>query len=214
MIQDRIKGWKFDKFYKFIVFVNCVVPLVLMLWDVYRKRVGANPVEFVTRTTGMLTLVFLLISLAVTPFRKLSSIQWLIRFRRMLGLYAFFYGFLHLTTYVWFDRSWNIRSVPGDILQRPFIAVGMLSFFIMIPLAITSTDKMLKRLGGKRWQKLHRTAYLAAIGGVVHYYLLVKRDTRLPLTLGFVLALLLGYRLFNTYMNQKVLSPVPPRAKG
>ncbi|HEX8494627.1 MAG TPA: protein-methionine-sulfoxide reductase heme-binding subunit MsrQ [Pyrinomonadaceae bacterium] len=209
-----IKDWKFDRFYKAIVFINCAVPLALMLWDVYRKRVGANPVEFVTRTTGMLTLVFLLISLAVTPLRKLTSIQWLIRFRRMLGLYAFFYGFLHLLTYVWFDRSWKLGTVVPDILQRPFIAVGMLSFFIMIPLAITSTDKMLKRMGGKRWQKLHKTVYLAAIGGVIHYYLLVKSNVRLPLALGFVLALLLGYRVFNSYMNQKVLSPVPPRAKS
>lgn len=208
-----LKNWKFDKFYKAIVFINCAVPLALMLWDVYHQRVGANPVEFVTRTTGMLTLVFLLISLAVTPLRKWTSVQWLIRFRRMLGLYAFFYGFLHLLTYVWFDRSWKLGTVVPDILQRPFIAIGMLSFFIMVPLAITSTDKMLKRMGGKRWQKLHKTVYLAAIGGVVHYYLLVKSNVRLPLALGFVLVLLLGYRAFNAYMNQKVLSPVPPRAK-
>jgi methionine sulfoxide reductase heme-binding subunit len=209
-----IKNWKFDKFYKFIVFVNSAVPLSLMLWDVYWKRVGANPVEFVTRTTGMLTLVFLLISLAVSPLRKTTSIQWLIRFRRMLGLYAFFYGFLHLMTYIWFDRSWNVKSVPGDILQRPFIAIGMLSFFIMVPLAITSTDKMLKRMGGKNWQLLHRTAYLAAIGGVVHYYMLVKTNVRLPLAFGFVLMLLLGYRIFNEYMKPKMLSPIPPRAKS
>jgi methionine sulfoxide reductase heme-binding subunit len=209
-----IKDWKYDKFYKAVVFINCAVPLALMLWDVYRKRAGANPVEFVTRTTGMLTLVFLLISLAVTPLRKLTSIQWLIRFRRMLGLYAFFYGFLHLLTYVWFDRSWKLGTVVPDILQRPFIAVGMLSFFIMVPLAITSTDKMLKRLGGKRWQKLHKTAYLAAIAGVVHYYLLVKTNVRLPLILAFVLALLLGYRIFHASMKQKVLSAVPPRAKS
>ena len=209
-----IKDWKFDRFYKTIVFVNCAVPLALMLWDVYRKRVGANPVEFVTRTTGMLTLIFLLISLLVTPLRKITSIQWLIRFRRMLGLYAFFYGFLHLLTYVWFDRSWNLKGVVPDVLQRPFIAVGMLGFFLMVPLAITSTDKMIKRLGGKRWQQLHRSVYLAAAAGVLHYYLLVKRDTSLPLTLGFVLVLLLGYRAFNAYMNQKVLTPIPPRAKN
>lgn len=209
-----IKDWKFDKFYKAIIFVNCAVPLSLMLWDVYRKQVGANPVEYVTRTTGMLTLVFLLISLAVTPLRKITGIQWLIRFRRMLGLYAFFYGFLHLLTYIWFDRAWRLKTVVPDILQRPFIAVGMLSFFIMVPLAITSTDKMLKRLGGKRWQRLHKSAYVAAIAGVVHYYLLVKRDTRLPLTLGFVLVLLLGYRIFNASMNQKVMTAIPPRAKS
>lgn len=209
-----LKDWKFDKFYKLIVFVNCGVPLVLMLWDVYRRRVGANPIEFVTRTTGMLTLVFLLISLAVTPLRKLTGIQWLIRFRRMLGLYAFWYGFLHLVTYIWFDRSWKLGTVWPDILQRPFIAVGMLSFFLMVPLAVTSTDRMIKRLGGKRWQKLHKLVYLSAIGGVLHYYLLVKKDVRLPLMLGFALLLLLGYRIFNAYMNQKVLTPIPPRVKS
>jgi sulfoxide reductase heme-binding subunit YedZ len=209
-----MKDWKFDKFYKVIVLVNGAVPLALMLWDVYHRRVGANPVEFVTRTTGMLTLLFLLISLAVTPLRRWTSIQWLIRFRRMLGLYAFFYGFLHLVTYIWFDRAWKLLTVVFDIAQRPFIAFGMLSFFIMIPLAVTSTDKMLKRLGGKLWQKLHRAAYLAAISGVFHYYLLVKTNVRLPLLLGFVLMLLLGYRIFHAYMNQKVLSPLPPRAKS
>lgn len=209
-----VKDWKFDKFYKVIVFINCAVPLALMAADVYRKRVGANPVEFVTRTTGMLTLIFLLISLAVTPLRKMTSIQWLIRFRRMLGLYAFFYGFLHLMTYIWFDRAWNLKTVLPDILQRPFIAVGMLSFFIMVPLAITSTDKMLKRMGGKLWQLLHKSVYVAGVAGVLHYYMLVKRDTRLPLTLGFVLVLLLGYRIFHKYMNQKVLTAIPPRAKS
>src|SRR5918999_2148492 len=120
------------KFYKIVVFINSLVPLALMSWDWYQGKLGANPVEFLTRTTGMLTLVFLLISLAVTPLRKITNLQWLVQFRRMLGLYAFFYGFLHLLTYIWFDRSWKLGTVVPDILQRPFIAVGMLSFFIMV----------------------------------------------------------------------------------
>ena len=173
---------------------------MLLLWDVYRKRVGANPVEFMTRTTGMLTLIFLMISLAVTPVRKITGSNWVVKFRRMLGLYAFFYGALHLLTYVWFDRFFNLRSIAGDVLQRPFIAIGMTAFFLMVPLAITSTNKMIKRLGGKRWAKLHRFVYLAGVAGVLHFWLLVKSDTRLPLTFAFILFLLLGYRLLMRFV--------------
>jgi sulfoxide reductase heme-binding subunit YedZ len=186
---------KETRFTKVLIFLNALVPLMLLLWDVYRKRVGANPVEFMTRTTGMLTLIFLMISLAVTPVRKITGSNWVVKFRRMLGLYAFFYGALHLLTYVWFDRFFNFRSIAGDVLQRPFIAIGMTAFFLMVPLAITSTSKMIKRLGGKRWAKLHRLVYLAGVAGVLHFWMLVKSDTRLPLTFAFILLLLLGYRL-------------------
>jgi sulfoxide reductase heme-binding subunit YedZ len=192
------------RFSKVVLFINSLVPLTLLLWDWYHHNVGANPLEFVTRTTGMLTLVFLLISLAVTPARHITRANWLVKFRRMLGLYAFFYGFLHLLTYLWFDRGFALKGVPGDITKRPFIAIGMTAFFLMVPLAITSTNKMVKRLGGKRWSKLHRLVYLAAIGGVVHYWMLVKSDTRLPLTFGFILLLLLAYRIIVKY------SPSPP----
>jgi methionine sulfoxide reductase heme-binding subunit len=187
------------KFSKVVIFVNALVPLTLMLWDVYHKRVGANPVEFVTRTTGMLTLIFLLITLAVTPLRKVTGANWLTKFRRMVGLFAFFYGATHLLTYIWFDRGFNLRSVLPDVAQRPFIAVGMTAFFLMVPLAITSTDKMIKRLGGKRWIKLHRLVYLAAALGVLHFWMLVKSDTRLPLAFAFILALLFGHRLLVKY---------------
>lgn len=191
------------KFYKVLIFINSLVPLALMAWDWYQQKLGANPVEFLTRTTGMLTLVFLLISLAVTPLRKLTSIQWLIQFRRMLGLYAFFYGFLHLLTYIWFDRTFNLKSTVEDIYARPFIAVGMLSFFLMIPLAITSTKGWIKRLGGKRWALLHKLVYVSAIGGVIHFWMLVKSDTRLPIRLAFVLAILLGSRIVIKNLKQK-----------
>src|SRR5215472_1598978 len=113
------------RFAKQVIFINGAVPLLLLLWDVYRRRAGANPLEFATRTTGMLTLIFLMMAVAVTPVRNITSLNWLIKFRRMLGLYAFFYGFLHLMTYVLFDRGFNLKSVPGDIGQRPFIAIGM-----------------------------------------------------------------------------------------
>ena len=200
---------KDTRFSNFVLFINALVPLALLLWDVYHKRVGANPLEFVTRTTGMLTLVFLLIALAVTPVRKTTGLNWLVKFRRMLGLFAFFYGFLHLMTYIWFDRYFNLKSVPGDVASRPFIAIGMAAFFLMLPLAITSTNKMVKRLGGKRWSKLHKLSYVAGIAGVLHFWMLVKSDTRLPLTFGFILLLLLGHRLFV-----KLYPPSSPRPRA
>ncbi len=183
------------RFPKLLLFINALAPLALLLWDVYHGRAGANPLEYVTRTTGMLTLIFLILTLAVSPLRKTFKFNWLIKLRRMLGLFAFFYGFLHLMTYVAFDRYFGLASVPADVASRPFIAVGMMAFFLMLPLAITSTNKMVKRLGGKRWNQLHKLVYLAGIGGVLHFWLLVKSDTRLPLTFGFILLLLLAHRL-------------------
>ena len=199
-------------FSKLLVFLNALVPLTLLLWDVYRNRVGANPVEFMTRTTGMLTLVFLIITIALTPLRKVTGANWIVKFRRMLGLYAFFYGSLHLLTYVWFDRLFNLISVGQDVVKRPFILAGMTAFLLMVPLAITSTNNMVKRLGGKSWARLHRLVYLAAIAGVVHFWMLVKSDTRLPLTFGFIVLFLLGYRLFAKYAPaQQPASSLFPR---
>ena len=186
-------------FPKLTVFVNSLVPLVLLLWDLYNKRVGPNPLEFATRTTGMLTLIFLSLTVAVTPLRKIFGINSLVKLRRMLGLFAFFYGSLHLLTYIWFDRLFNLASVGQDVVRRPFILAGMTAFLLMVPLAITSTNKMVKRLGGKRWAKLHKLVYLAAMAGVVHFWMLVKSDTRLPWTFGFIVLFLLGYRLLVKY---------------
>jgi sulfoxide reductase heme-binding subunit YedZ len=199
---------KDTRFAKLVLLVNGFVPLTLLLWDWYRKQVGANPLEFVTRTTGILTLLFLLISLAVTPLRRITGLNWLVRFRRMLGLFAFFYGSLHLLTYVAFDRFFHFTTIPGDVVKRPFIAIGVTAFFLMVPLAITSTDKMVKRLGGKRWARLHKVVYVSGVLGVLHYYMLVKSDVRLPLTFAFVLALLLGFRIFAKYYQ------APPRVSG
>lgn len=206
---------KDTRFSKLILFTNALVPLALLVWDVYHKRVGANPQEFMTRTTGMLTLIFLMITLAVTPARKITGLNWLVKFRRMLGLFAFFYGFLHLLTYIWLDRYFNLKSIPGDVATRPFIALGMLAFFLMVPLAITSTNSMVKRLGGKRWNMLHKLIYVAGIAGALHFWLLVKSDIRLPLTFGFILLLLLAHRvLVRFYPSQAEglsQSVVPPR---
>ena len=191
-------------FPKFVVFINSLIPLVLLLLDLYRKQVGPNPLEFATRTTGMLTLVFLSLTVAITPLRRIFGLNSLVKFRRMLGLFAFFYGSLHLLTYIWFDRLFNFVSVAGDVVQRPFILVGMTAFVLMVPLAITSTNKMVKRIGGKRWARLHRLVYLAAIAGVVHFWMLVKSDIRLPLTFGFIILFLLGYRLLLKYFPSDV----------
>ncbi len=184
------------KFNKIILFVNSLVPLALLVWDAYWQKLGANPIEYFLRTTGVLTLVFLFITLSVTPLRKYFGWNQLIKFRRMLGLYAFFYGFLHLITYSIFDKSLNISAIISDIWQRPFIAIGMASFFLMIPLAVTSTNAMIKRLGGKNWQKLHRLVYLTAIGGVVHFYMIQKSDITYPFLFA---ALLLGLFWFRIH---------------
>jgi sulfoxide reductase heme-binding subunit YedZ len=191
-------------FPKFVVFLNSLIPLALLAWDLSRKQVGPNPVEFATRTTGMLTLVFLSLTVAITPLRRIFGINSIVKFRRMVGLFAFLYGSLHLLTYIWFDRLWSLASVASDVVQRPFILVGMTAFLLMAPLAITSTNKMVKRIGGKRWAKLHRLVYLAAIAGVVHFWMLVKSDFRLPLTFGFIILFLLGYRLLVKYFPSDV----------
>lgn len=185
------------KFAKTAVFVNAAVPVSLLAWDAYHHRLGANPQEFVLHTTGTLTLVFLLLTLAVTPLRKILGLPWMVQFRKMLGLYAFFYGCLHLLAYTWFDKGFAFRAIAEDTLKRPFIFLGMFAFVLMIPLAVTSTSKMVKRLGGRKWNRLHKLVFPAAIAGVLHYYLLVKADVRLPLAFGAALIVLMGYRALN-----------------
>ena len=194
------------KFNKIILFVNALVPLFLLGYDALNGNLGANPIEFFTRTTGVLTLIFLLIILSITPLRKYFGWNELIKFRRMLGLYAFFYGFLHLITYSIFDKSFNIVEIAKDVWQRPFIAVGMLAFFLLIPLAVTSTNAMIKRLGGKNWSKLHKLTYPIAILGVIHFWLIVKSDVFYPFMFALVLAGLLGYRIYTVYQQPKKLA--------
>jgi len=200
------------KFYKLLVFVNALVPLALAGWDWRRGQLGANPLDFLTRTTGTLTLVFLVLTLAVTPLRRWTGANWLVRLRRMVGLYAFFYGALHLACYVWFDKWFDLASIAEDVARRRFILVGVVAFTSMAPLAVTSTDGMIKRLGGRRWQKLHRLTYLAAAAGVFHYYLLVKADVRRPLAFAAAVALLLGYRLFASYTKRAAPLSLKPQS--
>ena len=181
-------------FHRQLIFFNGLLPALLILIDGWLGKLGANPVEFVTRATGVLTLVFLVLTLLVTPLRKIFGWNWLLKQRRLLGLISFFYGTAHLLTYLVGDRDWQILSVPADVWKRPFIAVGMISFALMIPLAVTSTNKMIKKLGGKRWALLHRLTYVVIVGGVIHFWMIVKSDIRYPLAFAVVVGLLLGYR--------------------
>ena len=192
------------RFYKIIVFINALVPLLLLAIDASRSRLGANPIEFFLRTTGVLTLLFLFVTLSITPLRKLFGWNQLIKFRRMLGLFAFFYGCVHLTTYSVFDKSINLPAIAADVLQRPFIAVGMIAFLMLIPLAITSTNKMIKRLGGKNWALLHRLTYLAAVLGVIHFWMIVKSDIFYPAIFAVSVAVVLLIRLVPNRRRQRV----------
>ncbi|MFT3736704.1 MAG: protein-methionine-sulfoxide reductase heme-binding subunit MsrQ [Rhodocyclaceae bacterium] len=180
---------------KAVLFVVCLIPALLLAWRFWHDDLGANPIEYITRATGDWTLRFLLITLTVTPFRRLTNLNWVLRLRRMLGLYAFFYVSLHLTTYLWLDQFFDWRSILADIVKRPFITIGFAAFVGMLPLAITSTNAMIKRLGGKRWLWLHRLVYPVAVAGVIHYWWLVKRDIREPLMYAIILGILLATRL-------------------
>lgn len=187
---------------KVVVFLLCLGPLMVLAWKATHDLLGANPVDVITRSTGRWTLTFLLITLGVTPLRKLAKMPWLIRFRRMLGLYAFFYGTLHLMTYVWLDKFFDVQAMLHDIAKRRFITAGMTAWALMLPLALTSTAGSIRRLGGKRWQKLHRLIYFSAAAGVIHFIWLVKADLKRPLTYGAILLLVLGYRAVSSAITR------------
>ena len=176
-------------------FLLALLPLTRLGFGAYLDTLGANPIEKITRTTGYWTLTFLLISLSLTPLRRVLGWLWLIRLRRLLSLFAFFYACLHFLTYLVLDQFFDWEGILKDIIKRPYITVGFPAFLLMIPMAITSTDAMIRRLGGKRWRLLHRLVYLCAVGGVVHYWWLVKKDLTNPITFALWLALLLGIRL-------------------
>jgi sulfoxide reductase heme-binding subunit YedZ len=207
MISDRIRRWLL----KPLVFLAALTPAGYLVWAVSTGHLSANPLADITNSTGDWTLRFLCISLAVTPVRRLSGWNGAIRFRRMLGLFAFFYGVLHFLTYIVFDRlasvefdghvSWTIvhgiaAAVIDDVYERPFITIGFTAFMLMVPLAATSTARMIRRLGGRRWQALHRLMYVSCIGAVAHYWWLVKADVRRPVAYGAVVVLLLTLRVY------------------
>jgi methionine sulfoxide reductase heme-binding subunit len=184
---------------KAAIFVLALGPFVYLLWGVFLRPdwLGANPAEYITRMTGDWALRFLLITLSVTPLRKWSGWHWLIRLRRMLGLYAFFYVCVHFLSFIAFDHVFDVAEILKDIAKRPFITIGFTAFLLLIPLAVTSTNAMVRRLGGKRWAALHRLVYPIAVLGVLHFWLMVKRDVTEPAIYACILALLLGYRVLN-----------------
>ena len=189
------------KFLKPMIFLACLLPLARLGWKAFNASLGANPIQVITFSTGTWTLVFLLLTLSITPLRKLTRQYWLVQYRRMLGLFAFFYGCLHFTTYIWLDQFFDLHSVYKDIYKRPFITVGFTAFVLMIPLAATSTKWAIRKLG-KRWQTLHRLIYLVAVAGVIHFLWAVKLDKRVPERYALILGVLLLYRLAVWYRNR------------
>lgn len=199
-----------SKWTKAVLFCLCLVPLGRLLWGAYQAYSGsdplalsANPIEFITHNTGDWTIRFLLFTLCITPLRVLLKEPLFAKYRRMLGLYAFFYCVLHFCVWFILDKSFNLADMWADVIKRRFITVGMLGFAVMMPLAITSTAGWVRRLKYKRWQALHRLIYVAAAAGVIHYYWLVKSDVRLPLMYGAMLAVLLLYRVIHARMTAK-----------
>ncbi len=199
---------------KVAVFLFCLIPFGDLVWRIIKSDLGANPVEFLQHATGDWTLRFLVFTLCITPFRKLLNLPDLIRFRRMLGLFAFFYVSLHFLTYLGPDQAFDLAAMWKDVAKRPFITVGFAAFVSLIPLAVTSTAGWIRRIGGKRWQMLHRLIYFAAVCGVIHYYWLVKSDVRKPLLYGALVAILLAWRLgswFSKRRNQALMRVAAPR---
>lgn len=186
-----------------MVFAACLIPLARLAVLGFGEGLGANPIEYITHSTGWWTLVFLMITLAVTPLRRLFNLTWLLRLRRMFGLYAFFYASLHFVTYVWLDQFFDVSEIVKDVIKRPFITFGFAAFVLLVPLAATSTNAMVKRLGGRRWQWLHRLVYPAAALGVVHFWWLVKLDVDEPLLFALILAGLLVARLLHLLIEQR-----------
>lgn len=182
---------------KAAIFVLALVPLARMVYLTLTGQL-VEPLEFITRGTGDWTLYFLCFTLAVTPLRRLSKWNWLIKLRRMLGLYMFFYGFLHFMTFLWFDHFFDVQEMWKDVLKRPFITVGFIAFVLLIPLAVTSTNAMVKRLGGKRWQWLHRVIYVIAPLAILHFWWMKagKHNFTQPIIFGVILGVLLLMRVY------------------
>jgi len=203
---------KFNRWWviKPLVFVACLLPTAWSaraVWLTYKgldAGLSANPIKDITELTGLWTLRFLMITLAITPLRRITGWNSLIRLRRMIGLFTFFQGIVHLSTYVWLDQFFDFESIAKDIVKRPMITSGMVAVLLMIPLAVTSTKKWIGRLGGKRWQLLHRLIYISGIAGVLHYYFFVKSDIRDPVAYAGLLAVLLGFRGWNTMRERRV----------
>lgn len=185
--------------FKPVVFLACLAPLSLLLYDFYRDELGANPVETITNTTGIWTLRFIVIAIAITPLRWVTGLNQLINYRRAIGLFAFFYGSLHFLTYFILDHQLQFEGLWDDVVKRPYITAGFTAFVLMIPLAITSTTGWIRRMGGRRWNLLHRLVYITALAAVLHYFWKVKLDATYPIYYGIGVAILLGIRLWRNY---------------
>jgi sulfoxide reductase heme-binding subunit YedZ len=203
----RLRKILSQRWLKVPVFALCLAPALLLVWRALDGGLGANPIEFVTHATGDWTLRFLCLTLLVTPARKLLGLPELVRFRRMLGLFALFYGSMHFLTWFALDKFFDRQEIVKDVVRRPFVTAGFTAFVLLIPLGVTSTKGWIRRLGGKRWQTLHRLIYVSACAGVVHYYWLVKSDIRLPLLYGAIVAALLVYRLVASLAKGRGLTP-------
>jgi methionine sulfoxide reductase heme-binding subunit len=198
------------------LFLACLAPLAYYAWGVQADTLGANPIEAVTRGMGTWALNFLMITLTVTPLRKYSGWAWLGRLRRMLGLFVFFYAALHLGTYLWFDQFFDWPAIAKDILKRPFITVGMISFALLVPLAATSNAFAIRKLGGRRWQELHRSVYLIGLLAVLHYSWMVKADVSKPLIYAVMVGVLLGLRVWWRVQerNRQLAGAYLPKPRG
>jgi glycine betaine catabolism B len=201
------------RFIKFLILVNATVPGIILGWDAWHHQLGANPVNFAILTTGMLTLIFLMLTMLVTPLRKITGWNWLIFSRRTFGLYAFFYALAHFSIFFALDRSFSVSSTLTEMVKRKYLIIGSIGLLSMVPLAVTSTNAMIKQLGVKRWHALHRLVYITAICGVIHYYMQVKADVRQPLAFAGLLAVLLGYRVVVSKQNKAGQPAATPRAK-
>jgi sulfoxide reductase heme-binding subunit YedZ len=198
-----------------VLFLSCLVPITLLVQAAVNGQLSANPLEDIRDTTGIWTLRFLILTLMITPFRRISRWHGVIRLRRMLGLFAFFYAVLHFVSYVWLDQFFALDEMIEDLTQRPFIMAGYAGFVLLVPLAVTSTKKWIGRLGGERWQMLHRLIYVSAAAGVVHYFWRVKSDIRSPVAYGAVLAILLAARWIpKSEKDSSILKRDPPRKRG
>ena len=193
------------------IFLGALLPLAWLAWGAFTDNLGANPIDVITDETGTWTLRFLVLTLAITPLRRWTGWNALVRFRRMLGLFAFFYGSLHFLTYLWLDQFFDLGEIVKDVAKRPFITVGFTAFVLMLPLALTSTKGWIRRLG-RRWQLLHRLVYVSAALGVLHYLWLVKADTARPLRYAAIVGTLLGARLWWAARHRAAQTRAPAGA--
>jgi methionine sulfoxide reductase heme-binding subunit len=197
---------------KIAVFICSLIPACWLVFALLTNQLGANPIEAVTRESGLWALKFLVLTLAITPLRWLTGWSMLGSIRRMLGLYVFFYALIHMLLYLWLDQFFDVNEIIKDIIKRPFITIGFFTFTSLIPLVITSNNAMVKKLGGARWKQLHKLTYFIAAASCVHFYMLVKADKLEPLLYGLVVVLLLGVRIYKTIAKKTTIKAVLARS--